>query len=242
MSGGGYWIGPEDDRPGAGAGAGASRGVRQASHRPPRPAGRRRGRRTLLVMGLSLVVLVAVVIVAALAVAGEIVVPGVSDKLFPMHYQEDIARVAQKYDQDPYLIAAMVKTESGFDAQAESPAGAVGLMQLIPSTAEWVADRMDEWEGGSGPVLTDPADNLELGAWYLDYLGGLYGDGSILALAAYNAGLGNVDDWIRALGGKKTFDASDIPFPETQQYVQRVAKYRELYLRVYPDSFAATSE
>jgi soluble lytic murein transglycosylase len=97
---------------------------------------------------------------------------------------------------------------------------------------------MDKWEAGSGPDLTDPADNLELGVWYLDYLGGLYGDGSLAALAAYNGGLGNVDEWIEAAGGIALFDASDIKFAETKQYVERVEHYRELYSRIHPDAFS----
>jgi soluble lytic murein transglycosylase len=182
------------------------------------------------------------VIVASLVLTGEIVMPGVSAKLFPLHYQDEIAQMADKYGQDPYLVAAMVKTESGFDAQAESGAGAMGLMQLMPDTAEWVAAKIDKWKSGPGPDLTDPVDNLELGVWYLDYLGGLYGDGSLMALAAYNAGLGHVDDWIEAAGGPESFDASDIQYDETRQYVERVEHYRELYKRIYPDAFAQTSK
>jgi soluble lytic murein transglycosylase len=235
----GYWVGPDDDDPVAGDGA--SRGARPVSHRSAGRGRARGGRRMLLWMGLSVVVLVALVIVGVLVLTGETAVPVLSAKLFPMHYQEDISRVAQKYDQDPYLIAAMVKTESGYDATAESPAGATGLMQLMPATAEWVAARIGEWKGGSGPVLTDPAYNLELGAWYLDYLGDIYGAGSLAAVAAYNGGLGHVDEWIADAGGPDSFDASDILFPETRQYVERVERYRLLYMRVYPDAFAQTA-
>jgi soluble lytic murein transglycosylase len=165
-----------------------------------------------------------------------------SARLFPIHYQQEIAQVAGQYGQDPYLVAAMARTESAFDAQAESPAGAVGLMQLMPDTAEWVAGKMGDWQGGSGPVLTDPVDNLQLGVWYLDYLGGLYGDGSLATLAAYNAGLGNVDKWIAAAGGLEAFDDSYIAFTETRQYVERVEHYRALFVRVHPDAFAQTSQ
>lgn len=193
-------------------------------------------------MGLSLVFLGVLVILATQVLTGGIVLSGVSDKLFPLHYQDEIARVAEKYGQDAYLVAAMVKTESGFDSQAESPAGAVGLMQLMPETAEWVAGKAGLWEGGSGPDLKDPVDSLELGVWYLAYLGELYGDGSVTALAAYNAGLGRVDDWIEAAGGRESFDESDIQYPETRQYVERVEHYRELYQRVHPDAFTQSSQ
>jgi soluble lytic murein transglycosylase len=222
----GYWVGPEE----------------HASARPRQSTRPRSSRRRVLVgMSLSLVVLAALAIVASLVLTGEVVVPGISDKLFPIRYQAEIAKTAQDYDQDPYLVAAIIKTESGFDAQARSGAGAVGLMQLMPDTAEWVASKMGKWDGGSGPDLTDPSVNLELGVWYLAYLGDLYGDGSLMALAAYNAGLGHVDDWIQAAGGPESFDAADIQYQETRQYLERVEHYRTLYARAHPDTFAQTS-
>jgi soluble lytic murein transglycosylase len=77
--------------------------------------------------------------------------------------------------------------------------------------------------------------------WYLDYLGGLYGDGSLAALASYNAGMGRVDEWIEAAGGLDLFDASDIQYQETRQYVARVEHYSELYRRVHADAFSGDS-
>jgi soluble lytic murein transglycosylase len=245
----GYWISPEQGqtaadapRPERGQAVGPARARLDGG--PPgrpghavRPKTPPRRRKVLLGMGLSLFILVGLAIVAVLTVTGEVVMPGVSAKLFPLHYQTEIAHAAGDYGQDPYLVAAMVRTESGFDAQAESPAGAVGLMQLMPSTAEWVASKSDKWSGGTAPDLRVPADNLDLGVWYLNYLGEIYGAGSMAALAAYNAGLGHVDDWIAAAGGLEAFDVTDIPYPETKQYVQRVEHYRDLYLRIHPDAF-----
>ena len=187
-------------------------------------------------IAVALVVVAGVAVVAALLLTGRTVVPALSERLFPIHYQEEIARIAGKYGQDPYLVAAVVKAESGYDAEATSGKGAVGLMQLMPDTAEWVASKLTWPEGG--PVLTDPADNLELGVWYLDYLGDLYGDGSQATLAAYNAGPGNVDEWIAAAGGLEAFDLADIEFSETRVYVERVAHYYQLYQRIHPDVFA----
>jgi soluble lytic murein transglycosylase len=239
----GYWIGPEGEP--SVARDSAPRGARPAGARPAarheRSRARSGRRRVLLGMTLSLAVLVALAIVAVLVFTGETVMPGVSAKLFPLHYQDEIAVVAGEYGQDPYLVAAMVRTESGFDAQAQSQAGAVGLMQLMPDTAEWVAGKLGKWQAGSGPDLTNPVDNLELGTWYLAYLGDKYGDGSLAALAAYNAGLGHVDEWIEAAGGLASFTATDIQYPETRQYVERVEHYRELYRRVYPNAFAQSS-
>jgi soluble lytic murein transglycosylase len=130
----------------------------------------------------------------------------------------------------------VVKTESGYDPQAVSPAGAVGLMQLMPETAEWVTG-LDSWQGASDPDLTDPRDSLELGACYLQYLAETFGDGTRPALAAYNAGQGTVSEWIQAAGGADSFGLSDIQYEETRTFVERVEHYHELYGRVHPDVF-----
>ena len=97
--------------------------------------------------------------------------------------------MAEQYDLDPYLVAAVARTESGWDPEAVSHAGAVGLMQLMPDTAAWITG-LESWQGGDDPDLTDPEDSLELGACYLAYLVKYFGGDIRLALAAYNAGPG----------------------------------------------------
>jgi soluble lytic murein transglycosylase len=190
---------------------------------------------------VRLVVLVMVVLGIAVAAvwiaATRAVVPGVSATIYPVHYREGIARVAEQYHLDPYLVAATVQTESGYDPRAVSPAGAVGLMQLMPDTATWITG-LESWKGKHAPVLTDPDDNLELGACYLAFLLEHFGGNTRPALAAYNAGQGTVVGWVEAAGGAKAFDLSDIHFPETRDFVQRVEHYRELYTRVHPHLFA----
>jgi soluble lytic murein transglycosylase len=232
----GYWLHTGDGATPAigsasksGSGTGSRAGEARSRGRSSR-SGRWVG------IAMALVVVAGVATVAALLLTGRTLVPTLSERLFPIHYQEDISRIADKYGQDPYLVAAVAKAESGYDAEARSGKGAVGLMQLMPDTAEWVASQLTWPEGG--PVLTDPADNLELGVWYLDYLGDLYGDGTQAALAAYNAGPGNVDEWIEAAGGLEVFDLADIEFPETRKYVERVAHYYQLYQRIHPEVFA----
>lgn len=118
----------------------------------------------------------------------------------------------------------MIEQESKFDANARSSAGAVGLMQLQPATAEGIALRT----GGSAFVLSDlddPEINVRYGAWYLHHLIQKYGDVR-LALAAYNAGQQNVDRW-RAAG-------EGVQFPETRSYIDRVERLEEIYRRTYP--------
>jgi soluble lytic murein transglycosylase len=117
----------------------------------------------------------------------------------------------------------VIEQESKFDANARSSAGAVGLMQLQPATAQGIA----KYTGGSKFVLSDlddPEINVRYGAWYLHHLMQKYGD-ERLALAAYNAGQQNVDRW-RAAG-------EDIQFSETRAYVDRVERLKDIYRRAY---------
>ena len=199
----------------------------------------RRSRRRRLRRAILLGILLAVVATgSALLLTGKAVLPVVSDKIYPIRYREDIAAAAQQYKVDPYLVAAVTKAESGYDPLAVSSAGAVGLMQLMPDTADWVAG-LKSWKGRSKPQLTNPSDNIQLGTCYLAYLADNFGGDSTAVLAAYNAGEGTVRDWIQSVGGAKAFDESDIRFPETRAFVQKVRKYEDLYQRIYPNGVAS---
>ncbi len=132
---------------------------------------------------------------------------------------------AGNYRLDPALLAAVIWQESRFRPAAVSSAGAVGLMQLLPSTARGIAQRT----GGSAFVESDlyqPELNIRYGAWYLRHLLDKYGD-TQLALAAYNAGQTNVDRWLADGGG--------IRFTETRHYVDAVDDARDAYRRTYAD-------
>jgi soluble lytic murein transglycosylase len=142
---------------------------------------------------------------------------------YPLRYEQIVVGHAENYRLEPQLLAAVIYQESKFDADAVSDSGAVGLMQLLPATAQGIADRT----GGSGwheRDLLDPELNIRYGSWYLRHLLDKYDDES-LALAAYNAGQTNVDRW-RAQG-------VGIRFPETRRYVERVEKLKEIYARAY---------
>jgi soluble lytic murein transglycosylase len=197
----------------------------------------RAGRRRLLRLAVLLVVVLGIVIAGVWIAAARAVVPGVSAKLYPIHYRESIGSVAERYGLDPYLVAAVVQTESGYDPKAVSPVGAVGLMQLMPDTAAWITG-LGIWQGDDDPELTDAGDNLELGACYLAFLVESFGGQTRVALAAYNAGQGTVAEWVAAVGDPKSFGLEDIQFPETREFVERVEYYWELYARVHPDAFA----
>jgi len=144
---------------------------------------------------------------------------------YPLEYEQIVRGHASDRDLDPALLAAVVYVESRFDPNARSEAGALGLMQLLPETAEGIALRT----GGDRFVvadLRDPEINVRYGSWYLAQLTGLYGD-TRLALAAYHAGQGNVDAWLR--------EGEGIAFPETRDYVDEVTRLRGVYARAYPD-------
>jgi soluble lytic murein transglycosylase len=145
---------------------------------------------------------------------------------YPLEYEHIVTAHARNYDLDPALLTAVIYAESRFDPVVESSAGAVGLMQLLPDTAKGVALRT----GGTRFVvsdLRDPEINVRYGSWYLDHLRDRY-DGDVrLALAAYHAGQGNVDEWLR--------EGRGIAFPETRAYVDEVERVRRVYAQAYPD-------
>ncbi len=142
---------------------------------------------------------------------------------YPLRYEQIVTGHARNYRLEPELVAAVIYQESKFDADAVSDSGAVGLMQLLPATAQGIADRT----GGSGwheADLLDPELNVRYGSWYLRHLLDKYDDEE-LALAAYNAGQTNVDRW-RAQG-------AGIHFDETRHYVERVQELKRIYARAY---------
>jgi soluble lytic murein transglycosylase len=142
---------------------------------------------------------------------------------YPLRYEEIVTTHARNYDLDPALLAAVIYTESRFDADARSPAGALGLMQLLPDTGKAIALRT----GGDRFVvadLLDPEINVRYGSWYLRELRRKYGD-TATALAAYHGGQGNVDRWREQGVG--------IQFPETRAYVENVLRLVPVYRRAY---------
>ncbi|HXN36562.1 MAG TPA: lytic transglycosylase domain-containing protein [Solirubrobacteraceae bacterium] len=134
---------------------------------------------------------------------------------------------------DPALIAAVIYAESKFEPRP-SPAGAEGLMQILPATAYYLAHLSGGYRFTAGDLAT-PKINLAYGSYYLRYLLDHYEGNEMLALAAYNAGATNVDEWVAhadAAGRPLTVDA--IPFPETREYVRRVLAAQRDYRAKYP--------
>jgi soluble lytic murein transglycosylase len=143
---------------------------------------------------------------------------------YPLKYQTIVRTYAQQQRLDPALLAAVIETESKFNAAARSSAGAIGLMQLTPQTAEGIA----EYTHGTKFKLSDldnPDINVRYGTYYLRRLLDKYHGNERLALAAYNAGQGTVDGWIAQHEG--------IQFADTRAYVDKVESLKKLYRRVY---------
>jgi soluble lytic murein transglycosylase len=155
----------------------------------------------------------------------------------PLDHAQAIADAAAANGVDPYVIAAVINTESGFRDGVVSSAGAVGLMQVMPTTAMAVAARIGLNQRIDAAALSDPGTNIRIGTAYLAELITRY-DGSVdLALAAYNAGITNADEWAARWKRGKAPLSAVIDFPQTAHYVDEVDAQIDTYRRLYPDAF-----
>jgi soluble lytic murein transglycosylase len=149
---------------------------------------------------------------------------------YPPAYFDMVKQLSARYHVPAALLLALVRAESSYDPSARSPAGAIGLTQLLPATARGM---MKEVSAGS---LTDPALNLSLGARHLRDLLTRYQGDPLPALAAYNAGSTVVDRW---LSERKGYDRilliESIPYLETREYVKKIIAASDIYVRLYPD-------
>jgi soluble lytic murein transglycosylase len=150
--------------------------------------------------------------------------------LLPLRHEDVIRQQADDKDLDPALIAAVIYAESRFQEGQVSRAGAIGLMQVTPDTARFIARR----SGGTAFTIADldePQINIAYGTFYLRYLHDRFDGDVVHALAAYNAGDGTVERWLAGRSG--ALRPRDIPFPETRAYVSRVLQARRDYRREY---------
>ena len=155
-------------------------------------------------------------------------------KVYKLEYTEYVKKYANEYNVDEYLIYAIIKAESNFEPDAVSHRGAKGLMQLMYSTAEDIAKRINV--NLNEDNILEPDININLGTKYISMLIQKYNNTN-LALAAYNAGSGNVDGWIEK--GTLKSDGSDIenvPFTETNNYVRKILRDYEIYKNIYEES------
>jgi soluble lytic murein transglycosylase len=195
-------------------------------YRSPAPVASGMRRLAGLIASLALLAVLTVAVVSRVQHAS----PGTG---LPLSDAAVIREQAADKHLDPALIAAVIYAETKFDPRTSS-AGALGLMQILPATADYIA----HLSGGVRFTTSDlatPKINVAYGSWYLRYLLDHYEGAEMPAVAAYNAGLANVDGWVaKAQGEGSKLAIADIPFPETRAYVQRVMRAQREYRVVYP--------
>lgn len=153
--------------------------------------------------------------------------------IYPIKYAEYVEKYSTENGINKYLIYAIIKTESDFNPNVTSGAGAKGLMQLMEETAVERSNVIEE-KYVKTEDLYNPETNIKLGTSYFAYLLGLYNNNTVLALTAYNAGLGNVQEWIKeGIIKKDGSDIENIPYKETENYVRKILKNYQMYLKIY---------
>ena len=143
--------------------------------------------------------------------------------LYPIKYKDLIVEYSVKYNLEPELVSSLIGAESGFDKDAVSNAGAVGLMQVLPSTAVEISNKL----GVEYYDLHSPRDNIEFGCYYLKYLLDYYKGDVVYSLCAYNAGINNVKYW--DFNG----DVDKIPIKQTKNYVKKILRSYWMYGNIY---------
>lgn len=157
-------------------------------------------------------------------------------------YQNEIVTYANKNNIDPFLVAAVIKNESGFKPGAVSPVGAIGMMQIMPETGEWIARQMG-LSSYRMQQLYDPKTNIRMGCWYLSELKYEFRGNMVLQMLAYNAGRGNTHLWMSANGWDYEFGKiANIPYEESRGYVASVLHDRDEYYRLYKDKVTLKGE
>jgi len=153
--------------------------------------------------------------------------------LYPIKYKDYINKYAQRYNIDPFLVAAIINVESKYNKDALSPKKAKGLMQIGQSTGQWGSEELGI-DNYSEELLFQPETNIRIGVWYLNKLEKEFNGDLDLMLAAYNAGSGNVNKWLK----DKSYSHDEtslynIPFKETENYLKKVKSNYKVYKLIY---------
>lgn len=185
---------------------------------------------------ITLTIILFAVVFAAIIIGIKFAYDTYTKSSYPLKYEEEVYAASVKYNIPKELIYGVIKTESNFDPNAVSAADARGLMQLTQPTFEWLntyyAD--DEYDSSNADLLFDPKINIEYGTLCLSVLLERYDNDLDTAICAYNAGLGNVDEWLTMSeysADGKTIDST--PFAETNEYLKRVKNNRDKYAEMY---------
>lgn len=151
-------------------------------------------------------------------------------KIYKIEYKEVIYKYSKTYKIDPLLIFSIIKAESNFNRYAVSSKGAIGLMQITPSTAEDISKQLRD-KNFKKENLLNPEINIKYGCYYFRKMLDLFNGDVNLALMAYNAGYGNVNKWINRKG--EYIKLEEVPFYETRNYVKKINKYYKIYRYLY---------
>ncbi|MFV9511174.1 lytic transglycosylase domain-containing protein [Tepidibacillus sp. LV47] len=157
--------------------------------------------------------------------------------MYPIKYEKQIKVYTSEFRVDPYLVLAIIQVETRFQKDKQSAKGAIGLMQIMPDTAKWIAEK-----GGFPPHMAknlhQPDNNIAFGSWYLAQMHQRFNGNIYATIAAYNAGPRNVEKWMQQGLWDGSFEQLNrIPFGETRHYVQRVLHFYERYQWIYKDEF-----
>ena len=161
--------------------------------------------------------------------------------IYPLLYREELLAASAEFEIDPCMLAALVYCESSYQADAVSHVGAIGLMQIMPETGQWLSGKVDLEGEYATERLYEPEVNLRLGCWYLDYLYDRYDGQWQEALTAYIAGQGQVDKWLKdpeLSADGKHLDV--IPGQDVKEYAAKVMRIHENYKTAYPDVLVCT--
>lgn len=152
--------------------------------------------------------------------------------LYPKKYTEYVEKYSQEYELDPLLVYSIIKAESSFKEDATSNSNAIGLMQVMLSTAQEIGNKLAMQEI-TEEELYKPEVNIQIGITYLKILLDKY-ENYNLAIIAYNAGMGNVDKWLEeGILHENGDNIEDIPFPETKNYVKKIKQNYKIYQEIY---------
>ncbi|MBE6605597.1 MAG: lytic transglycosylase domain-containing protein [Ruminococcaceae bacterium] len=161
-------------------------------------------------------------------IAGELI-ERQSKLMYPKKYEQYVEMYSEKYGIDCNIIYSVIHTESGFDPQARSSAGAIGLMQITPDTYDWLLYLRGEEKTRE---LDDIRTNIDFGTYFLSYLYKKFGNWDTV-FAAYNAGMNRVSGWLEDPAYSDGITLTYIPFSETRNYVDKVGntiiKYKQIY-------------
>lgn len=186
---------------------------------------------------LCLAVIIPVILLVISSILGKSANDKLNESLYPLKYEELVAEAAAEYNVDIALVYGIMRTESGFDPEAVSPVGAIGLMQIMPDTFTWLQNYRTNFmpeEVLEPEELYNPEVNIDYGVYLLGYLLEQYDNNVSLVICSYNAGHGNVDAWLAdGTLDAENVTAEDIPFPETSNYLTKVSSAMDMYNQLY---------